>query len=85
MATGAEALQIYRVGQQDPIDMSRKHIVHFKGTYGYLESYPAGPIQLGKQLSPPIRGIGEPEVPLFLSVVRLRVPLTTMNISGVQI
>lgn len=30
MATGAKALQIYRVGQQDPTDMSRNHIVHFK-------------------------------------------------------
>jgi hypothetical protein len=47
-------------------NVRRKHVVHLKGASGYLEGHPAGPIQLGKQLRPPVRGIGEPEVPFFV-------------------
>jgi len=65
---------------RDSADVWRKRIVHFEGTSGYLEGYPAGPIQLGKQLSPPIRGIGEPEVLFFVPVGGFRLPLTAMDI-----
>jgi hypothetical protein len=73
------------MGEKDPAYVRRKHIVHFNGASGYFEGHPAGPIQLGKQLRPPVRGIGEPEVPFFVSVRRLRLPLTAVDVPGVQI
>jgi len=48
MTPGAQALEVHGVGEEDPIDVRRTHIVHFKGASGYLEGHPAGPIQLGK-------------------------------------
>ncbi len=85
MAAGAEALEVHGIGEEEPIDAGRKYIMHFEGTSGYLEGHPAGPIQLGKQLRPSVRSIGEPEVPFFVSVSGLRIPLTAMDIPRVQI
>ena len=83
VAAGAQALEIHGIGEEDPVDVRRKHVVHFKGTSGYLEGNPAGPIQLGKQLRPPVRGIGGPEVLFFTAIRDLGLPLTAVNVPSV--
>ena len=56
MAPAGDALEVHGIGEKDPIDVRRKHIVHFKGASGYLEGHPTGAIQLGEAVAPTRQG-----------------------------
>ena len=85
MGSAVEALEVHGIGEKDPIDVRRKHIMHFKAASGYLEGHPARAIQLGKQLRHPLGVLGEAEVPFFVSGSFLRLPLIAVDIPGMQI
>lgn len=84
MALGPQTLHLARVGQEDLVHMGRKAIVGFKGTSGYLERHPAGPIHLVEQPGPAFLGVGESEVLCFLRVRRGRRPFTAVHVLFVE-